>query len=92
MEIMWTISAYLDNLNNIEYILNEWYLSVAISYEEKVIEIEQLLLENPRLGQFDNELSLYKILVVKEIYMLYEIKDDRINIIRMWNNYQRPYW
>lgn len=92
MEIIWTSSAYIDNLENIEYLLREWSLSVTLQYEEKVIETENQLLENPRLGQFDKELGLNKLLVVKQIYMIYEVRGDKIYIVRMWNNYKKPYW
>ncbi len=92
MEIIWTTSAYIDNLENIEYLLGEWYLSVALKYEEKVIEAEELLLKGPQLGQFDKELGLNKLLVVKQIYMMYEVRGDKIYIVRMWNNYKKPYW
>lgn len=92
MEIIWTSSAYIDNLENIEYLLREWSLSVTLQYEEKVIETENQLLENPRLGQFDKELGLNKLLVVKQIYMIYEVRVDKIYIVRMWNNYKKPYW
>jgi len=92
MEIIWTENAFYDNLQNIDYLLREWYVSVAIEYEEKVIETEDRLLENPELGQFDNELGLYKLLVVPQMYMLYEIKGKTIYVVRMWNNYQKPYW
>lgn len=91
MEIIWTTSAYIDNLENIEYLLREWYLSVALKYEEKVIEAEDLLLKDPQLGQFDKELGLNKLLVVKQIYMMYEVRGDKIYIVRMWNNYKKPY-
>jgi len=92
MEIIWSSSAYIDNLENIKYLIEEWYLSIALKYEEKVIEVENLLVKNPYLGQFDKELGLNRILVVKQIYMLYEIRGRKIYVVRMWNNHKKPYW
>lgn len=92
MEIIWSSSAYIDNLENIEYLIDEWYLSIGLKYEKKVIEVESLLIKNPYLGQFDKDLGLNRILVVKQIYMLYEVKDRNIYVIRMWNNHRKPYW
>ena len=41
--------------------------------EEKVIEIEKILLSQPHIGMYEKELGLYKRLIVPQIYMLYEI-------------------
>ena len=92
MKIVWTVTANLDNLDNIEYLLEEWSIKVALDYEEKIIEIENLLIRNPKIGLLDKELGLYKRLVVPQIYMLYTIIEEEIIIVRIWNNYQKPYW
>ncbi|WP_026449897.1 type II toxin-antitoxin system RelE/ParE family toxin [Aequorivita capsosiphonis] len=92
MEIIWTNSAVIDNLDNIEYLLDEWNINVVLAYEEKVLEIEKLILTNPEIGIYDKDLNLYKRLVVPQIYMMYEIRNEKIFILRMWNNYKKPYW
>lgn len=92
MKIFWTREASLDNLQNIEYLIREWSLSVALGYEEKVVSTERLLLKNPYAGQYEEFLNLRKILVVPQIYMLYEIKGNVIYVVRMWNNHRKPYW
>lgn len=92
MEIIWTNSALIDNLNNIDYLLEEWNINVVLAYEEKIIEIENLIRAYPEIGMYDKDLKLFKRLVVPQIYMMYEIRNDKIFIIRIWNNYKRPYW
>lgn len=92
MKITWTNTANIDNLENIEYLLEEWSLKVVLDYEEKIIQTEKLLLNHPYSGIFDRELGLYKRLVVPQIYMIYEILRDEILIMRIWNNNQKPYW
>ncbi|MEO9815194.1 MAG: type II toxin-antitoxin system RelE/ParE family toxin [Flavobacteriaceae bacterium] len=92
MQIIWTKSAVQDNLENIDYLIKEWYYSVALKYEQKVITTEELIRKSPFLGRYDDDLGLYKILVVEQIYMFYEVRGDAIYIVRMWNNFQKPYW
>lgn len=92
MKIIWSNKAVSDNLNNIDYLIEEWNINVVLDYEKKVIETENLLLSQPYLGQFDTELNLHRILVVPQIYMMYEVNNDVISIIRIWNNYKMPYW
>lgn len=92
MKIIWSNKAVSDNSNNIDYLIEKWNLNVVLDYEKKIIETENLLLSQPYLGQFDTELNLHKILVVSQIYMMYEVNNDVISIIRIWNNYKMPYW
>ncbi len=92
MEIIWSDRAYFSYDNNIHYLLNEWSVEVAKGFIEKTEEAEKLLLENPHLGRFDEDLMLYKLLVVKQIYLFYEIHGKHIVIIDFWNNYKKPYW
>ena len=67
MEIIWTDRAYYSYDNNIDYLLNEWSLEVVRDFIVRTEEAERLLLENPQLGRFDEDLKLYKLLVVKQI-------------------------
>ena len=92
MIIIWSNKANIDNLENIEYLLEEWNLKVVLDYEQKILGIEKLLISNPQLGNYDKELGLYKILLVPQIYIIYEIIKNDIVIIRVWNNYKKPYW
>ena len=92
MLIIWSNTANSDNLQNIGYLFENWNLKVVLNYEQKVIEIENLLLSNPKLGSFDENLGLYKILIIPQIYLFYNLNGDEIQIIRIWNNYKKPYW
>ncbi|MGO3182619.1 MAG: type II toxin-antitoxin system RelE/ParE family toxin [Aequorivita sp.] len=90
MEIIWTDRAYYSYDNNIDYLLNEWSLEVVRNFIGKTEEAEKLLLENPHLGRFDEDLNLYKLLVVKQIYLFYEIHGNHVVMIDFWNNYKKP--
>ena len=90
MKIVWTNSAIRDNAKNINFLFEIWDLLVVLAYEKKVIKTEELLLKNPHLGMYDKHLKHYKILVVSQIYMMYEIIDKNIYILKMFNNHQNP--
>ena len=92
MKIIWSNYARLNNLKNLDYLFNKWNLEVVLNYEEKLINVENNLINNPYLGQFDEKLNLYKILVVPQIYLFYELDQDQIKIINIWNNHKKPYW
>jgi len=92
MKIIWSNIARLNNLKNLDYLFNNWNLDVVLNYEEKLINVENSLINNPYLGQFDKKLNLYKILVVPQVYLFYEIDQNQIKIINIWNNHKKPYW
>lgn len=81
MEIIWTDRAYYSYDNNIDYLLKEWSIEVVKNFISKTEETEKLLVKNPHLGRFDEDLKLYKLLVVKQIYLFYEIQGNHIVII-----------
>lgn len=90
--IKWSNSSYSENLDNIDFLLRKWSLDVVLDYEKEIIRIEDMLLENPYIGQKIEEIDVYKILVVPQIYMLYEVFYNKIHILSIWNNYKKPYW
>lgn len=92
MEIVWSNIAILDNLTNIDYLLNEWSLSVVKNYEACLIDVLELIEKNPQLGSFDDDLKANKILIIPQLYLIYEVTNNKIKILRIWNNYQKPYW
>ncbi|CAM3305009.1 type II toxin-antitoxin system RelE/ParE family toxin [Aequorivita lipolytica] len=92
MEIVWTDRAYFSYDSNIAYLYGGWSLEVALNFINKTEEAEKLLLENPNLGRFDDELKLYKLLIVKQIYLFYEIHNNNLVFMNFWNNYKNPYW
>lgn len=92
MKIVWTEKAILENENNIEYLIIHWEQKVLVNYLNKLDAVISLLSANPNLGQYDKKINSHKILVVKQIYMFYEMKDNQIVIRSFWNNYQKPFW
>ena len=92
MKIIWTEKAVIENQKNIYYLIENWDQNVLISYLNKLDSLIDLLSTNPNLGQWDKEIASNKILVVKQIYMFYEMRDQKIIIRSFWNNYKKPYW
>ncbi|MGB0880117.1 MAG: type II toxin-antitoxin system RelE/ParE family toxin [Polaribacter sp.] len=92
MKIIWTEKAVIENEKNIDYLIMNWEQKVLINYLNKLDSLINLLATNPNLGQYDKEIGSRKILVVKQIYMFYEMRDHKIIIRSFWNNYKKPFW
>lgn len=77
-----------DNLN---YLINNWPIKSSTKFLDKVDKTIILLLENPEFYPFWNaSKNLRKAIIVKQITMFYEVKQDTIEILLFWNNYQNP--
>lgn len=92
MKIVFTTEAKILNRKNINYLIDEWNTEVVENYLFKLNQIITFLEKGIITGQFDENLGLYKILIVKQIYLFYEILNNEISITTIWNNYKNPYW
>ena len=92
-EVIISNLAQKENNQNVNYVFETFGLKVTLNYLDKYEEIISLLESDFYNGTFDEKLKLYKILVVKQIYILYENLDkNTILIVSVWNNQQFPYW
>ncbi len=92
MEIIWTQKAIDTNEQNIEYLILNWDKNVLVNYIDKVEEAINKIALNPHLGSFEPKLGYNKILVVKQIYLLYKVDNESIYLMLFWNNYKKPIW
>ncbi len=93
MKIIVSDEAYLQNQDNVQYLLNEWNIKVAYNYLDKFDEALDNLEKGIYKGKYDEELGYYKYLVVPQIYIFYDYFDkETIKIVSIWNNYKNPYW
>jgi len=80
-------STFLDNL---DYLEQNWSKKVISSYLDRIDKIIALIEINPEAFPKWRDSTIRKAVIVKQITMFYEIKEDTINILLFWNNYQNP--
>ncbi len=92
MRILWTDEAERTYRNNIEYLIEEWDSSVIADFIHETELVLKLLSSQPHMGRYDNFFGCNRILVVKQISLLYDIDDDNDCIIlkSFWDNRQKP--
>ncbi len=91
MKIIWSNEAIKDDAENIEFVLTRWPITVVYEYQGKLVQTQNAILANPKIGQYVKKFGVYKMLVIPQIYMVYEIIGEEIHILRIWNNHQKPY-
>jgi plasmid stabilization system protein ParE len=90
MQIVWSDDALIDYHQNIDYLLKEWSVQVALEFVEDVETTIKLITDFPELFPLTDYFGVRKALVRKQITLFYRIKDEKIYLIRFWNNYQNP--
>ena len=88
MIVEWSPLARLDYWKNIEYLETEWSEKEVISFIENVDSTLNLLKRNNIQFIKTHYNGVLKVVVVKQISLFYTIQDDRIELLRFWNNYQ----
>ena len=92
MDIKWTNTAIRENNNNINYLLENWETSVLENYLDNLEKTIRQIKRFPDIGMYDENFKAHKILVVRQIYLFYDIRNNTIFIKSIWNNYRKPIW
>ena len=90
MKEVWTKEAKETYLSNMKYLKTQWTKKEIQFFIDKSFEAIDLLLQNPKLGSFDARWKAYKFLIVPQVYLYYEVKNDELILLTFWNNYQKP--
>lgn len=88
MKIIWSPLAKIDYWKNIEYLENEWSPKEVISFIKEVEYNIDLLQKNNIFFVKTGYKNVYKLIIVKQVSLFYRIDDNRIELLRFWNNYQ----
>ena len=90
MEIIWTLTAKNTFKSNIKYLQDEWTEQEVSNFTFEVYRKLELLALNPNMGRYDEELKCRKLVLIKQITLLYIIENNTIFLLSFWNNYKKP--
>lgn len=90
MQVRWSDEAIEDYHQNISYLLKDWSATVAIEFIEDTEITIELIKSNPELYPLTNHKDIRRAVIRRQISMFFEIRDEAIHIIRIWNNHQNP--
>lgn len=92
MKIIWTDTAVRETNNIILYITENWDEDILLRFFNSIDNAIELIKRNPYIGSPTGISHNRKFLIVKQIYMIYDITDNVLEIKSMWNNYRKPIW
>ncbi len=77
--------------SNLSYLQNNWPKISLLNFLDKEEKTIDLIKNNPTFFPLWKEnLNIRKAIIVKQITLFYEVKNNVIEILLFWNNYQNP--
>lgn len=94
MKIIWSDIAKKNYRENLDYLINEWNYEVMKNFIEEFDNTVLLISKYPNAGQYEKKTELHKFLVVKQIYIFYEVifEKKELRIHNVWNNKKKPFF
>ena len=89
-KIIWSADAVSDYDQNIEYLLDEWGIKETQQFIDEIAEMLNTISKMPELFPLSDYRDIRKCVVRKQISILYRVKDDKIELVRIWNNKKNP--
>lgn len=86
--IYWSESAKMDYWQNIDYLEKEWSIIDVHHFIDKVDHLIHLLSQANLHFKPTNYKNTFQVPVIKQITLFYRVEDNRIELLRFWNNYQ----
>jgi hypothetical protein len=86
--IYWSEPAKLDYWNNINYLQSQWTQTEVYNFIHKTDKLIDLLAKGTVSFKPTLYKSTFKVPVVKQIILYYCFENDKIILLRFWNNYQ----
>ena len=88
MKIEWTLNSKNDYWQNIEYLEKHWSEKEALNFINEVDYSLNLLARENVVFTKSDYITVYKMVIIKQITIYYSIKNETIYLLRFWNNYQ----
>jgi hypothetical protein len=88
MKVEWSEPAQIDYWKNIQYLENEWTLKEVYNFMDKTDELIDLLEKGNVTFKPTDYKDTFQVPVVKQITLYYSVINNKVELLRFWNNYQ----
>ena len=88
MTVEWSEPAEIDYWKNIQYLENEWTIKEVYNFMDKTDELIDLLEKGNVTFKPTDYKDTFQVPVVKQITLYYSVTDNKVELLRFWNNYQ----
>jgi len=90
-QIFWSPDARNDFVNILEYLNKHWGKQGVLNFINRTEQVLQLISDNPLLFiSSEKKPSVHRCVVVKQISLFYRINNNKIELLRFWDNRMDP--
>ena len=91
LEIFWSKQADKKFDSILDYLKLEWGESSLKIFVKKVFDFLDTLKDCPEIGTVENkELNIRGFVIIKQVTVFYQIRDNKIILLNFYDNRQRP--
>ena len=91
INIYWSKKADKRFGSIIEYLEDEWGHHTTSLFVKKVYDFLDILSEFPEIGTVEKkELNIRGFVIVKQLTIFYQVREDKIILLNFYDNRQRP--
>ena len=91
LEVYWSKKASKRFDAIIEYLEMKWGERSAIKFTKETFDLLDILVELPEIGVPENkELNIRGIIVVTQITLIYQVRDNKLILLNFYDNRQNP--
>ena len=92
MEVRWSIDAKADYDSNIDYLLHDWNVEVAMNFVKVVDNLIIQLKSQPFSFKETNRKGIHGGPIIPQVNIYYRVlkEDNAVELLNFWNNFQAP--
>jgi plasmid stabilization system protein ParE len=91
LEIYWSKRAAKRFDSILDYLEDEWGRNSVSLFVKKVYDFLDILSTYPEIGTIENkELNIRGFVIVRQLTIFYQIREDKIVLLNFYDNRQRP--
>ena len=89
-QIIWSPQANQTYLLILEYLQKNWTEREINNFIERTEEVLFFISQNPLLYRYSKQNDSYKCVVTEQTSLIYQIKQDKVELLSFWDNRQDP--
>lgn len=90
LNIIWSDDAVDDVLVNIDYLEKHWTKKEVDTFSEKIDAVLEKLSVGNLTFKPSGYKNTFKVSIIKQITLFYQVQNNDILLVRFWNNYRDP--
>lgn len=89
-QIIWSPQANQTYLLILEYLQKKWTEREINNFIERTEKVLFFISQNPLLYRYSKQNDSYKCVVTEQTSLIYQIKQDKVELLSFWDNRQDP--